>query len=261
MFDAMTAEAYAELGFIVVMVDGRGSHGRSKAFHDESYGGLGQAGHLDDHVAVIKELGKRYSYMDLDRVGIYGTSGGGYASTHAILTYPDFFKVAVSDAGNHDQRGYLLVWGESYNGPEVGSNYTAAANPGHSMFDNVFVNPSSYRSFLATGTWPDKTTLVLEVRGAENPTSINKRGHTQSADIMGMEIHIKDNGKWSFYDLSGDSTEATLIPRPADCYACHEAHAAVDTTFVQFYPTLLPLAKSKNTLSPAFLKEMLPSSK
>ena len=129
MFDAMTAEAYAELGFIVVMVDGRGSHGRSKAFHDESYGGLGQAGHLDDHVAVIKELGKRYSYMDLDRVGIYGTSGGGYASTHAILTYPDFFKVAVSDAGNHDQRGYLLVWGESYNGPEVGSNYTAAANP------------------------------------------------------------------------------------------------------------------------------------
>ena len=66
--------------------------------------------------------------MDLDRVGIYGTSGGGYASTHAILTYPDFYKVAVSDAGNHDQRGYILVWGESYNGPESGSNYVDAAN-------------------------------------------------------------------------------------------------------------------------------------
>ena len=138
----------------------------------------------------------------------------------------------------------------------IDMSYTAAANPGHSIFDNVFVNPSSYRSFLATGTWPDKTTLVLEARGAENPTSINKRGHTQSTDIMGVEIHVKDNGKWSFYDLSGNSSEATLIPRPADCYTCHEAHAAVDTTFVQFYPTLLPLAKSKNTLSPVYLKEM-----
>ncbi|MEP7345489.1 MAG: prolyl oligopeptidase family serine peptidase [Gemmatimonadaceae bacterium] len=129
VFHAMTAQAYAELGFIVVLVDGRGSQGRSKAFHDESYSGLGQAGHIDDHVAVIKELARRYPYMDLDRVGIYGTSGGGYASTHAILTYPDFFKVAVSDAGNHDQRGYLSVWGETYNGPESGDNYLAAANP------------------------------------------------------------------------------------------------------------------------------------
>ena len=122
------AQAYAELGFIVVLVDGRGTHGRSKAFHDESYGNLGSAGHLDDHVAVIRELGKRYPYMDLDRVGIYGTSGGSYATVRAMLTFPDFFKVGVADAGNHDQRGYLAVWGESYNGPEVGSNYTDAAN-------------------------------------------------------------------------------------------------------------------------------------
>ena len=128
VFHPMTAQAYAELGFIVVLVDGRGSHGRSKAFHDESYGGLGQAGHIDDHVAAIKALGERYPYMDLERVGIYGTSGGGYASTHAILTFPDFYKVAVSDAGNHDQRGYISVWGESYNGPEIGANYVDAAN-------------------------------------------------------------------------------------------------------------------------------------
>ena len=128
IFDRGTGQAYAELGFVVVLVDGRGTHGRSKAFHDLSYGGLGQAGHIDDHVAVIKELGKRYPYLDLDRVGIYGTSGGGYAATHAILTFPDFYQVAVADAGNHDQRGYLVVWGESYNGPEVGSNYVDAAN-------------------------------------------------------------------------------------------------------------------------------------
>lgn len=129
VFDRLGAQAYAELGFIVVLVDGRGSHGRSKRFHDESYGGLGQAGHLDDHVAVLRELGRRYPYMDLDRVGIYGTSGGGYATVHAMEKFPDFFKVGVADAGNHDQRGYIAVWGETYNGLESGSNYTDAANP------------------------------------------------------------------------------------------------------------------------------------
>jgi dipeptidyl aminopeptidase/acylaminoacyl peptidase len=127
--DRFGAQAYAELGFIVVVVDGRGSHGRSKRFHDESYGGLAQAGHLDDHVAVLRELGRRYPYMDLDRVGIFGTSGGGYATVHAMATFPDFFKVGVADAGNHDQRSYIAVWGETYNGPESGSNYTDAANP------------------------------------------------------------------------------------------------------------------------------------
>jgi dipeptidyl-peptidase 4 len=129
VFDRSGAQAYAELGFIVVVVDGRGSHGRSKRFHDESYGGLAQAGHLDDHVAVLRELGRRYPSMDLDRVGIFGTSGGGYATVHAMATFPDFFKVGVADAGNHDQRSYIAVWGETYNGPESGSNYTDAANP------------------------------------------------------------------------------------------------------------------------------------
>ena len=129
VFDRLGAQAYAELGFIVVTVDGRGTHGRSKRFHDESYGGLAQAGHIDDHVAVLQELGRRYPYLDLDRVGIYGTSGGGYATVHAMEMFPDFFKVGVADAGNHDQRGYIAVWGETYNGPESGSNYTDAANP------------------------------------------------------------------------------------------------------------------------------------
>jgi dipeptidyl aminopeptidase/acylaminoacyl peptidase len=129
VFDRFGAEAMAELGFIVFTVDGRGSFGRNKAFHDESYGGLGQAGHLDDHVAVIQQLAQRYPYIDANRVGIYGISGGGYATAHALFTYPDVFKVGVADAGNHDQRGYLEVWGETYNGPEVGTNYTDAANP------------------------------------------------------------------------------------------------------------------------------------
>lgn len=132
------------------------------------------------------------------------------------------------------------------------------AMAGHSMFDNVFVNPSSYKAFLKTGTWPDKTTFILEVRGAEGASSINKRGHTQSQEIMGFEIHVKDSsldGGWGFFEPDGPAT-AALIKRPAACYQCHEAHGAVDTTFVQFYPTLLGLAKQKGTLSPAYLKEI-----
>jgi hypothetical protein len=128
----------------------------------------------------------------------------------------------------------------------------------HSMFDNVFVNPSAYRAFQQTGTWPDKTTLILEIRGAEGPSSINKRGHSQSPELMGMEVHIKDarlEGGWGFFEFD-NSNSAKLVKRPASCYQCHESHAAVDTTFVQFYPTLLGLAKTKGTLSAAYLKEI-----
>ena len=137
----------------------------------------------------------------------------------------------------------------------IDMSYTAQG-ASMSMFDNVFVNPTAYRSFLETGIWPDKTIMVLEVRGAEKPISINKHGHTQSVAIMGTEIHVKDHGKWSFYDLPDNATAAKLIPPPASCYTCHEQHAAVDTTFVQFYPTLLPLATQKHTLSPAYLQEI-----
>jgi hypothetical protein len=118
--------------------------------------------------------------------------------------------------------------------------------------------PLRVPAFLQTGTWPDKTTLVLEIRGAEGPSSINKRGHSQSPEIMGMEIHVKDaklDGGWGFFEFD-NSNSAKLIKRPASCYECHESHAAVDTTFVQFYPTLLGLSKAKGTLSAAYLKEM-----
>jgi hypothetical protein len=142
-----------------------------------------------------------------------------------------------------------------------GVDMSYSPNPamaGHSMFDNVFVNPSAYQAFQQTGTWPDKTTLVLEIRGAEEPSSINKRGHSQSSEIMGMEIHVKDakfEGGWGFFEFD-NSNSAKLIKRPASCYECHENHAAVNTTFVQFYPTLLGLSKAKGTLSPAYLKEI-----
>lgn len=132
----------------------------------------------------------------------------------------------------------------------------------HSMFDNVFVNPAAYRSFVARGTWPDKTVMVLEVRGARSKGSINQRGHFQDTAIMDFEVHVKDEsrfpGRWAFFDFDSPEKNGTLIPQGAPCYSCHAAHGAVDTTFVQFYPTLLPIAQKKATLSAAFLKEEVP---
>ena len=120
----------AELGFVVVNIDGLGTPYRSKAFHDFAYGKMEDAGGLEDHIAGIRQLAAERPYMDLDRVGIYGHSGGGFASTHAILAFPDFYKVAVSSAGNHDQRGYLAAWGEQYQGLLDGDNYAKQANAG-----------------------------------------------------------------------------------------------------------------------------------
>lgn len=122
---------------------------------------------------------------------------------------------------------------------------------GHIMFDNVFVNPSAYRSFLDTGRWPDKTVLVLEARGAESKGSINRDGHFQS-EIMAIEMHVKDEKrfprKWAFFGFRGKDTVSEPAAEPTStCYACHEPNGAVDTTFVQFYPTLIPIARAKGT--------------
>jgi dipeptidyl aminopeptidase/acylaminoacyl peptidase len=122
-------QAMAELGFIVVTIDGQGTPYRSKAFMDVAAGErFGEAGGLADHVAGLRQLGARDSSLDLSRVGIYGHSGGGYASARAILQFPEFYKVAVSSAGNHDQHGYLSDWGERYIGLVDGDNYRDQAN-------------------------------------------------------------------------------------------------------------------------------------
>jgi Cytochrome P460 len=140
-------------------------------------------------------------------------------------------------------------------------SYNPAMRMGHHMFDNVFVNPEAYRSFLQTGTWLDKTMLVLEARGAESKGSINKLGHFQGT-VMGVEVHVKDEarfpGKWAFFAFD-ESKPAPMIPQSADCYSCHTKHAAVDTTFVQFYPTLLPIATARGTLSASYQKASAPA--
>jgi len=144
-------------------------------------------------------------------------------------------------------------------GMDMSYNAKPAGMQDHSMFDNVFVNPEAYRSFVKTGTWPDKTVMILEAREARSKGSINQAGHFQADDVMDLEVHVKDEsrfpGKWAFFSFDSPAGKGTLIPQTAKCYTCHAEHAAVDTTFVQFYPTLLPIAKRQGTLSGAYLKD------
>ncbi len=125
-------QAIAELGFIVVEVDAMGTPMRSREFHETYYGDMGDNG-LPDQITTIEQLAAEHPWMDLDRVGIWGHSGGGFASTAGILRYPDFYKVAVSQAGNHDNRVYEDDWGEKWQGlletnPDGTSNYDNQAN-------------------------------------------------------------------------------------------------------------------------------------
>jgi len=142
----------------------------------------------------------------------------------------------------------------------VDMSYSPNMDMGHSMFDNVFVNPEAYKAFVETGKWPDKTMLVLEARMAGSKGSINKTGHYQTGEIMGREVHVKDEARfrstagWAFFNAE-DGVTGKLLPKEMGCYSCHQQHAAVDTTFVQFYPTLLEIAKKKNTVSAAYVKE------
>lgn len=125
-------QALAELGFIVVEVNAMGTPQRSKSFHAFNYGNLGDNG-IPDQIAVIQELAGQHPWIDSTRVGIWGHSGGGYASARAILAYPDFYKVAVASSGNHDNRNYEDAWGEKWHGllkthPDGTTNYDNQAN-------------------------------------------------------------------------------------------------------------------------------------
>ena len=110
-------QALADLGFVVVVLDGLGTAFRSKAFHDVSYGAL-QDATLPDHVAALRQLARRYPWIDLERVGIYGSSGGGTATVRALLEYPEFFRAGVAIAGGYDQRDSIAYILEKYQGPD-----------------------------------------------------------------------------------------------------------------------------------------------
>ena len=125
-------QSLAELGFIVVEIDGMGTPWRSKKFHEAYFGDMGD-NTLPDQVAGMKQLAQRYPWIDIERVGIYGHSGGGYATADAMFRYPDFFKVGISESGNHDNREYEDDWAEKWQGllerkPDGSTNYDSQAN-------------------------------------------------------------------------------------------------------------------------------------
>ena len=157
------AQALAELGFVVVEVDGMGTPWRSKKFHEAYYGNLGD-NTLPDQVAAMKDLARRYPWIDIDRAGIYGHSGGGYATADAMFRYPDFFKVGISEAGNHDNRNYEDDWAEKWQGllktrADGTTNYDNQAN-------QLVAKNLKGKLLLAHGTTdnnvpPDNTLLVV----------------------------------------------------------------------------------------------------
>jgi hypothetical protein len=130
----------------------------------------------------------------------------------------------------------------------LGMNYNPM--PGsHEMFTNVFVPQWAYREFVASGKWPDKTWFVLEERDQQTKGSINKTGHFQT-DLMGLAVEVKDSSrfadKWAYFNFGTDDKTATANPKKA-CWQCHEDNAAVEHSFVQFYPTLEPIAQKFGT--------------
>lgn len=124
----------------------------------------------------------------------------------------------------------------------------------HPRFDNVYVNPSSWRAFKETGRWPDKTVFVLEIRNSESKGSINQGGHYQSS-LAAIEVEVKDESrpeKWAYYDFAGGQnplkSSAESLGSKSRCTACHATNGAVESTFVQFYPMALEIATAKGTV-------------
>jgi len=158
------AQALAELGFVVVQIDGMGTPGRSKSFHDAYYANMGD-NTLPDQIAGMKELAARYAWIDLTRVGIWGHSGGGFATADAMFRYPEFFKVGIAESGNHDNRQYEDDWGERYQGLLV-KNSDGTSNYDDQANQNLAKNLKGHL-LLAHGTMdnnvpPYNTLLVAE---------------------------------------------------------------------------------------------------
>ncbi len=133
-----------------------------------------------------------------------------------------------------------------------GMSYSQKADDSMVMFTNVFVNPSSYDYYLAHGNWPDKTTFVLELYGSTSQGSINKHGSYQT-DFMGLDVEVKDEkrfaDKWAYFGFdAAEKTASATTPSKNDCWKCHDENAAVEHSFVQFYPELLKVAREKGTI-------------
>ena len=169
---AVDHQALAELGFVVITLDGMGTPGRSKSFHDAYYGDMGRDNTLPDQVAGMKELATRFPWIDIDRAAMWGHSGGGFITAGAMFRYPDFFKVGISESGNHDQRVYEDDWGERYQGllhrlggaheggDEPRDNYEAEAN--QTMAKNLKGKLLLMHGMMDDNVPPQNTYLVID---------------------------------------------------------------------------------------------------
>lgn len=134
-----------------------------------------------------------------------------------------------------------------------GMNYSPGPDS-HEMFTNVFVQRWAYDEFAKSGKWPEQTMFVIDERDAASRSSINQKGHYQT-DLTGLAVEVKDSAhnpdKWAYYIFAAEGTAAGAMPKGNGCFACHDAHAAVEHTFVQFYPTVKVVAKKFGTYNEA----------
>jgi dipeptidyl aminopeptidase/acylaminoacyl peptidase len=195
-------QALAELGFVVLAIDGLGTPFRSKAFVDHAAGrSFGEAGGLTDHASAIAQLADRYPWIDAKRVGISGHSGGGYAAARAMMQFPDVFRVGVASAGNHDQRGYDAGWGEFWIGPPEGDNYDAQ--------DNLHLAARLQgRLLLMHGEMDDNVHPALTMRLVDALIAANK-------DFDLLLVPFADH---AFFDLRLGRVEAERLPLPLHPY-------------------------------------------
>ena len=177
-------------------------------------------------------------------------------SVLVLLAYFAFLAAAPdqkSPRPQYDDKGQLLrpadyrEW--MFLSAGFGMNYSP--EPGsHEMFTNVFVQRWAYDEFVASGKWPEQSMFVIDERDAASRSSINQKGHYQT-DLMGLAVEVKDStrnpDKWAYYGFDAEGKAAGAMPKGNGCWSCHDAHAAVEHTFVQFYPTLKVVAKKFGT--------------
>ena len=184
---------------------------------------------------------------------------GGLVAITIALSPGRSQTAATSDASPQFTSDGKLVRPEGYRSwvyasSGYGMSYSQKADDSMVMFTNVFVNPSSYGYYLAHGNWPDKTIFVLELYGSTSQGSINKHGSYQTG-FMGLDVEVKDEkrfaDKWAYFGFdAAEKAASAATPSKNDCWKCHDENAAVEHSFVQFYPELLKVAREKGTIKP-----------
>jgi hypothetical protein len=198
------------------------------------------------------------SRLRIVSVTLAGAVAFGLAATAISHAEPKSSPLAYTADGKMVYPADYRTWVYLSTGVDMSySDAPTGANDPH-VFDSVFVNREAYDAYQKTGTWPDKTVMVLEVRRGASKGSINKKGQFQ-AEKFGAEVHVKDvkrfSSGWGFFPFGNGDKPAPALAQTSQCNVCHEKHGAVDTTFVQFYPTLIAKAQEMKTMSAAYLAE------